>query len=140
MGGGSMSQFNSQLQTIHAIYTAFGKADVPAILTHVSGDAQFSFAGGSKDVPWHGPWRGHADIQRFFTALGEGVEFQTFEPLSFAEGSDAVAVRLHLVYKVRGSGRVVDEHQVHWWSLRDGKVVGLTHFEDTAQVIAAARG
>ena len=135
-----MSQSNPHLQTIQAIYTAFGKGDVPAILAHVAADAEFSFAGGSADVPWHGPWRGHDGIQRFFASIGEGVEFKTFEPLGFAAGTDTVAVRLHLVYQVRRSGRVVDEHQVHWWTLRDGKIKTLTHFEDTAQVVAAARG
>jgi ketosteroid isomerase-like protein len=133
-----MSQ-NPQLQTIQAIYTAFGKGDVPAILAHVTPDAEFSFAGGSPDVPWHGPWRGADGITRFFAEVGQGVEFQTFEPLGFATGEGTVAVRLHLVYRLRRSGRTVDEHQVHWWTLRDGKVASLTHFEDTAQVIAAAK-
>lgn len=133
-----MSQSNSQVQTIQAIYAAFGKGDVPTILAHLSADAEFSFAGGSRDVPWHGPWRCQEGVQRFFSAIAEGVEFKTFEPMSFAAGSDAVAVRLHLVYQVRRTGRLVDEQQVHWWTLRDGKVTSLTHFEDTAQVIAAA--
>ena len=135
-----MSQSSSDIQTIQAIYSAFGKGDVPAILASLAPDAEFSFAGGSPNVPWHGPWRGPEGIQRFFTAMGEGVEFKTFEPLDFAAGTDTVAVRLHLVYEVRRSKRVVDEHQVHWWVLRNGKVIALTHFEDTAQVVAAARG
>jgi ketosteroid isomerase-like protein len=135
-----MSQSNTQVQTIQAIYAAFGKGDVPAILACLTSDAEFSFAGGSPRVPWHGPWRGHASIQQFFTSIGEGVEFQTFEPVGFAAGPDTVAVRLHLTYRVRHSSRVVDEHQVHWWTFKDGKVSTLTHFEDTAQVIAAAVG
>jgi len=134
-----MSNQDPNLQTIQSIYAAFGKGDVPAILSMLSPDAEFAFAGGSAEVPWHGPWRGPAGITRFFSAIGESVEFKTFEPLGFAAGADTVAVRLHLVYKVRGSSRVVDEHQVHWWTFRDGKVTTLTHFEDTAQVIAAMR-
>jgi ketosteroid isomerase-like protein len=132
-----MTHLDRNVQTIQALYAAFGKGDVPSILTMVTEDAEFSFAGASPAVPWHGPWRGPAGIGRFFATITEGVEFRAFEPLAFTTGSDAVAVRLHLAYQVRGSGRVVDEHQVHWWTLRDGKIRGLVHFEDTAQVIAA---
>lgn len=135
-----MSHSDQLIRTIQTIYAAFGKGDVPAILENVTGDAEFSFAGGVGEVPWHGPWRGPDGIRRFFGAISEGVEFQAFEPLSFAAGPDVVAVRLQLAYRVRRSQRTVDEHQVHWWTFRDGKVASLTHFEDTAQVIAATKG
>lgn len=135
-----MSQSNSQVQVIQRIYAAFGKGDVPAIVEQLAPEAEFSFAGASPDVPWHGPWSGREGVQRFFSTIAEGVEFKTFEPLSFAAGTDAVAVRLHLVYQVRRTGRVVDEQQVHWWTLREGKIASLTHFEDTAQVVAAVGG
>jgi uncharacterized protein len=134
-----MTHLERNVQTIQAIYAAFGKGDVPSILGMVTDDAEFSFAGASLAVPWHGPWRAAAGITRFFGAVAEGVEFRTFEPLSFAAGSDTVAVRLRLTYQVRRTGRMVDEHQVHWWTLRDGKVCGLVHFEDTAQVVAAVQ-
>jgi ketosteroid isomerase-like protein len=132
-----MTHPDRNVQTIQALYAAFGKGDVPSILTLITEDGEFSFAGASPAVPWHGPWRGSAGISRFFTAIAEGVEFRAFEPLAFTSGGDSVAVRLRLAYRVRGSGRLVDEHQVHWWTLRDGKVCSLVHFEDTAQVIAA---
>jgi len=31
----------------------------------------------------------------------------------------------------------VREEQLQWWTVRDGRIAGLRHFEDTAQVIAA---
>lgn len=134
-----MSQLNPQVQMIQNVYAAFGKGDIPAILAHLSADAEFSFAGGSRDVPWHGPWRGREGVRQFFSAIAEGVEFKAFEPISFAAGADAIAVRLRLVYQVRRTSRVVEEEQVHWWTLRGGDITSLTHFEDTAQVLAAVR-
>jgi ketosteroid isomerase-like protein len=88
-------------------------------------------------VPWHGPWRGAEQIGRFFATISENVDFEAFEPLAFAAGPDVVAVRLHLRYRIRKTGRFVDEHQVHWWTLRGDQVNALTHFEDTAQVLAS---
>jgi ketosteroid isomerase-like protein len=132
-----MSEENPPIQTIRAIYQAFGQGNVPAILERCDADAEFSFEGGAGQVAWHGPWRGHAGIGRFFAAIGESVEFTAFEPLEFAASSSAVAVLVHLRYRVRKTGKVVDQRQVHWWSLRAGKVTGLRHHEDTAQVLAA---
>ena len=127
------------ITTIQEVYAAFARGDVPAILSRSTGDVEFTFAGASPTVPWHGPWRGHDGLVGFFTRIAERVTFDEFAPLAFTAGGDAVAVRLRLRYRVNATGRAVDEEQVHWWTLRDGRVSGLTHFEDTAQVIAAAR-
>jgi ketosteroid isomerase-like protein len=89
------------------------------------------------DVPWHGPWQGHAGLDRFFSLLGEAVEFRAFEPRRFLSSDSDVAALVHVAYKVRATGKVVDELQVHWWTLSGGKVTALRHHEDTAQVVAA---
>jgi uncharacterized protein len=129
---------NANVQTIQTIYGAFARGDVPAILALCTPEAEFAFEGGTPAVPWHGPWRGHAAIGRFFGVLAETVDFQAFEPRDFAASASAVAVLVRLRYQVRSTGKVVDELQVHWWSMREGKVTALRHHEDTAQVIAAA--
>jgi uncharacterized protein len=134
-----MTNFYDNVQLVQQIYAAFGKGDVATIAQHLAPDATFSFEGGSGEVPWHGPWRGSEEVSRFFAAIAANVEFEAFEPLAFTAGPDNVAVRLHLRYRVRSTDRRVDEQQVHWWTLTDGKVHTLTHFEDTAQVLAAAR-
>jgi len=134
-----MTITNHNVETIQSLYAAFGRGDVAGLLSHVTGDAEFSFAGGSPDIPWHGPWRGHAQIQHFFSVIGEQIAFEAMEPLQFTSSQDAVAVRLHVSYTVRRTGKRVDEQQIHWWDMRDGKVRGQIHFEDTAQVMAAAR-
>ena len=40
-------------------------------------------------------------------------------------------------YVVKHTKKRVDQEQLHWWTVRDGKIDRLRHFEDTAQVIAA---
>jgi len=127
----------TNVRTIQTIYEAFGRGDVPSIVERCSGDVEVSFEGGSATVPWHGPWRGHGGLGQFFSTLAETVEFQAFEPRHFTSSASAVAVLVHLRYKVRTTGKIVDELQVHWWSLRASKVVALHHHEDTAQVLAA---
>jgi ketosteroid isomerase-like protein len=44
-------------------------------------------------------------------------------------------VRLRVAYRVKRTGRRVDEEQVQWWSFDDaGRIAGLRHYEDTASV------
>ena len=128
---------NRNVVLVRRIYEAFGGGDIPSILALCTPDVEFSFEGGRPEIPWHGPWRGQAAVARFFTHIGEAVQFQAFEPRHFAASPSEVAVLVHLRYLVRATDRIVDQLQVHWWSLRDGKVSALRHHEDTAQVLAA---
>ena len=132
-----MSDTDTNVQTIQTIYAAFGRGDVPAILERCSDDAVVGFEGASPLVPWHGPWRGRSEIARFFETIGREVDFQAFEPRHVLGGASEVAVLVHLRYVVRATKKIVDELQVHWWSLQAGRVKALCHHEDTAQVISA---
>jgi ketosteroid isomerase-like protein len=100
-------------------------------------DGTIDFSGRSPRVPWHLPVRGHAELPRFFAVFARSVEVLQFERLSTVASETSVVSRVHLRYRVRATGRIIDEHQVHWWTLDDGRVQAMTHFEDTAQVIDA---
>jgi ketosteroid isomerase-like protein len=125
--------------TVQAIYQAFGQGDVQEILARVTEDTRWGFNGGQKEVPWHGPFQGKSELPGFFQALASGVKMSRFEPKKFITQGDEVIVHLALEYTVTRTGKRVAEEQLHWWTLRDGKVARLTHFEDTAQVAAACR-
>ena len=133
-----MSQAN--VETVQKIYAAFGRGDVAGVLANVTDDTEWGFNGGQPQVvPWHGPFRGKAELPKFFGALMENVDISAFEPREFMASGDHVIVHLHVAYTVRKTKRKVDEEQLHWWTLRGGKVSRLNHFEDTAQVTAACK-
>jgi ketosteroid isomerase-like protein len=127
-------------RVVREIYEAFGRGDVAGVLVRMSEDARWEFAVAASDVPWHAPAHGAAEIQRSLGGFMESVALEAFEPRRFIAGGDDVVVAIHVAYTVRRTGRRVDEEQLAWWSLRDGRVTRLRHFEDTAQVIAAWRG
>lgn len=130
----------SPTETIQSIYAAFGTGDVPTILDLVSEDTRWGFAGARPDrVPYHAPVEGRAALPAFFASLAENVRFERFVPTTFVEGARDVAVKVEMAFTFVSSGRRVEQTQVHGWQLDDaGRVVGMTHFEDTAQTIAAA--
>jgi ketosteroid isomerase-like protein len=74
-------------------------------------------------------------LHAFFRALAEHVEFERFEPRAFLAGGRDVAVKVRVTYRVKRTGRRVDEEQVQWWSFDEsGRIAALRHYEDTASV------
>jgi ketosteroid isomerase-like protein len=127
------------VKTIQSIYEAFGKGDLKTILGVVTDDTHWGYNGARSEVPWHGPYRNKQELPRFFESLAGEMAISKFEPRKFFAQGDDVFVHVAIAYKVNKTGKLVDEEQLHWWSLRDGKVARMVHFEDTAQVLAANR-
>jgi ketosteroid isomerase-like protein len=135
----------SNLATVQAIYEAFGKGDVPAILEMLADDVEWeSWADNSAvkaGVPWMTPRHGKAEAAKFFETAGQ-MEIVDLQVLSFMEGGDQVAVEF--VFEARlpawGGGHYRDE-EIHLWTFdADGKVSRLRHYTDTAKHIAAFQG
>ena len=109
------------------------------ILANVARDTSWDFAVTASDVPWHAPVNGAEGVPRFLAALVENVAIEIFEPRRYIAADADVVVQVHFAFAVKKNGRRVEQDQLHWWTVRDGKVSKLRHFEDTAQVIAAWR-
>ena len=128
-----MSETNQK--TVEAVYAAFGRGDVDFIVQRVTEGTRWDFSAARSDVPWHGPFTSKADLPRFFQAMGEHVAFEAFEPRAFLASGRDVVVKLRVAYRVKRTGRFVDEEQVQWWSFDDaGRIASLRHYEDTAAV------
>jgi ketosteroid isomerase-like protein len=125
---------------VREIYEAFGRGDLAGIQARVSETARWDFAVAASDVPWHAPATGHDEIARFLTTFAEQVTVQAFEPRRFLPSGADVFVDVHVAYTIKKTGRRVEQDQLVWWTVTDGKVTRLRHFEDTAQVLAAWRG
>lgn len=132
----------SNVPAVQSLYAAFARGDLPGVLALVADDVDWGFNGGRPDlVPYHRPVRGKAELAGFFAALAEQVEFQDFTPGVVVDGGAHVVVEVHLRFALKATGRVVDQSQLHWWTFDpSGRVIRLVHYEDTAQVLAAAAG
>ena len=132
----------SNLQTMRAIYEAFGRGDVPAILEHISEDVDWEYAyrAAPNPVPWLQPRRGRAGAAAFFESLG-ALEFHRFEATAFLEGDGVVVVLVDLEATVRQTGRrIVETDEAHIWHFGpDGKVVRMRHGADTHQQVQASQ-
>ncbi len=133
----------SNTETVQGVYAAFGRGDLPAILECLADDVVWDNSGvASRECPWNGEFNGKANVPGFFAAVGENLDFEvgTFEPRTFVESGNTVAVVLRLESQLRTNGRRLENDSVHVWTFDDsGLISRYQHFNDTAQELAAWR-
>lgn len=134
---------NKALETVQAIYAAFGKGDIPAIVEMLDKDVAWEAwennSAQSAGVPWLRSGKGKAAAMAFFEVIGT-FKFEEFQVLGLMAGNNQVAAEVLVDVVLPGGKRVRDE-EVHLWNLNDaGRVVRFRHYLDTAKHIAAAAG
>jgi ketosteroid isomerase-like protein len=126
------------LETVQALYEAFGRGDVEAILERLTDDVDWSTDAAIISAPWYGPRHGKDGVRGFFEGIGQTGPVTDFTPVSFASNDDGdVLVFLRYAFKVTATGKDVAMNLHHYWKFRDGKVCFVRASEDTAQVAAA---
>ena len=120
----------SNVETVQAIYEAFGRGDVPAILDRLAEDVEWDRDAPGYGIPIYEPGTGREHAKRFFERLGE-LEINRFEPTNFLSGGNQVAVPINVEVKVKSTGKIVEALEIHLWTFGDdGKVSRFFHSID----------
>ena len=120
----------SHIDTVKAMYEAFGRGDVPAILEHLDDNVEWDTDIDGSGVPWLEPRRGKANIPAFFESLAP-LNFTTFDPHTIIGEGDKVIALVHLEVDTQGK-HYSFPHEGHYWIFKNGKVVKYEHITDTA--------
>jgi ketosteroid isomerase-like protein len=128
-------------QTIMAIYDAFGRGDIPTILSKMADDVEWDYNSSSIEVPWLKKRRGVEGVAEFLQSL-KGLEFHNFQPTEFFEGDGIVVAVLNVDFTVKATGRRITEEDItHVWRFSpDGKIVKYRHGVDSYEHALAAFG
>lgn len=120
------------IETVQAIYAAFGRGDIPAILGLLGENVEWEYGTLDAGVPWLKPRRGLAQVPEFFESLG-ALDFQKFQPKTLLESGNVVVALVDLVVVIKANGRsIVEEDEVHIWRFDDqGRVIRFCHRLDT---------
>ncbi|HEV8239585.1 MAG TPA: nuclear transport factor 2 family protein [Thermoanaerobaculia bacterium] len=130
----------SNSQTIRDLYDAFQRGDLPAILAVVTDDVDWNNQRvASRECPWNGDFSGKAKLPGFFQAVGDNLDIRVFDPHTFIENGERVAVLLRIESVLRRNGKPLSNDAVHVWDLSDGKVSRYRHYNDTAAELEAWR-
>jgi len=117
--------------TVQAVYEAFGRGDIAAILSKLDENVAWEQDGQSWGIPWYEPRQGVAEMPSFFSALMSGLAIHKMEPKNILSGGNQVAVVMDLEAEVIGSGQRLQELEIHLWTFGgDGKVTRFAHVLD----------
>ena len=86
-----------------------------------------------------GTFKGKEAVLAWFGGLASTLEFTTFEPREFIAQDDTVVSLVYAEATARNTGRTFVNHEAHVWTFRDGKLVRLRIYLDTAKTAAAHR-
>jgi len=126
------------IETVKALYDAFGRGHVEAILERLTDDVDWSTDAAIKSAPWYGARHGKDAVRGFFDGIGRTGPVTQFTPVSFASNEDGdVFAFLQYAFTVTATGKGVAMNLHHYWRFRDGKICFVRASEDTAQVAAA---
>jgi ketosteroid isomerase-like protein len=126
------------VQVVQAMYAAFKRGDVPAVLDRLAEDIEWRIAGPS-ELPYAGLHRGRDEVAKFFETFGQASEFEVFEPQEYFSRGDKVVVLGHERQRVKATGRVVETEWAMVFTLSGGKIARFHNFVDTHAVAAAHR-
>jgi uncharacterized protein len=134
---------SQHLATVQAIYEAFGRGDVAAILNQLADDVEWEVwqtnSAQQSWVPWMQARRGREAVAEFFAVVAR-FQFRKFDILNMAGSGDRVVVELEVDFEVPEGGAVRDE-EIHLWVFDNGgKVRRFRHYLDTAKHISGAQG
>jgi uncharacterized protein len=90
----------SNVESVQAIYAAFGRGDVAAILDQLADDVEWDQDAPGYGIPIYEPGAGREHAKRFFEASVQDLEFLRFEPTNFLSGGNQVAVPINVAVKV----------------------------------------
>lgn len=126
---------HSNLEVTRRIFTAFGAADVPAILDLLDDDILIEFYG-PPVIPYAGTYRGKQAAGRFFETVLSSVRINQFDPEEMLATADKVIVTGHLNLNALTTGREIDSDFAHVITLRDNRWL---HFRDFMNTFVAAQ-
>jgi ketosteroid isomerase-like protein len=131
----------SHADTIRAVYEAFGRGDVNAIIERLAPDVQWDCDRTPNDVPWLQPLRGRHEVPKFFAALTEHLDLRRFEPRVVLESGDTVLAMFDIEAIVRSTGKRLDEGQAaHIWHFdRSGRISSYKNAVDSFGASKALR-
>jgi ketosteroid isomerase-like protein len=119
------------VRTVAAIYEAFGRGDVPAILERMADDVDWEPGIRDTAVPYYQPGRGREHAATFLQQLAANLELTHFEPLAICDGGDIVAVPIRYSGRIIGGGDIPMDMECHVWRFdADGRVASFNHVVD----------
>ena len=128
------------LEIVKQFCAAFQRGDTQSALNTLSDDVDFRHPMSTAIWPWAGKRHGRTQLAESFAGLAEVAETEQFEPREFIAQGNKVVVLAFERFRIKATGRVVENDYVIVFTLSEDKIGQFCVDEDTAPIIAAIRG
>lgn len=118
---GTPGRVEREVETVRAIYAAFARRDVEAMIEHVADDCELEVPGTAEAVGRTTPYVGPDGVREYFADAAQAWTELTLYADDIRAASGGVAVFGH-VEGERG-GEIVRRRVLWLWQLRDDKAV-----------------
>ncbi|MGH2750080.1 MAG: nuclear transport factor 2 family protein [Actinomycetota bacterium] len=115
---------------VRAVYEAFGRGDVQAVLGALADELEWYEAEG---MPYGGLYRDREAVaEKVFGPLIEDIPDFEVSPEEFIASGDTVVALVRYTGSGKATGKRLDLPVAHVWDIRNGKIARFRHFADTA--------
>ncbi|MER9895355.1 nuclear transport factor 2 family protein [Mesorhizobium sp. M0119] len=117
---------------VKKLYDAYAKRDIEGALVDCADDVVFRWIADPVQSRYAGVARGKQEFLARLVALDSDFEYRRFMPVEIIDGGDKVAaqVEIHLTSRTTGDEFVL--RTADFWTVRDGKIIELVEYYDTA--------
>ena len=122
------------------MYKSQAVGDHQGFLDCCAEDITITVPGNQALLPWRVQVKGRANVPEFFAFMNKFITIDKVEMKDFVADGDKVVIFLHEHLTVVGNKFSFELDEVHVHTHKDGKIVDISMFEDTATVVAAVRG
>jgi uncharacterized protein len=126
----------SSTDVISDLYAAFGRGDVPALLTALDDDIEWH---APEALPHGGSFRGREDVGRFFEGIGEQWESLEVNLDGLVGDETRVVALVRADGQLRATGEQTGYTAAHVWTLRDGSPVRFDEYVNAPVSLPAAQ-
>jgi hypothetical protein len=127
-------QQNTEL--IKSMYEAFGRGDIPSILSKLTSDTIWTTEG-PEVIPYTGTRHGEEGVLSFFQSLGSTLDNMKLTTDRYIAQGDTVATFGRFAGTVKATGKSFDAPVGHYFEVHDGKVAVFIDIVETASIAAA---
>lgn len=123
-------------EIVQQIYAAFGRGDLPTLLSLLADDVQWTL-NGKGSIPYGGRHAGKKAVERWFGLLGQTVTFTQFEiDRTVANGSTVFCFGRE-AGTVKATGKSYGTPLLHVWEFTNGRVASFSDYFDSEAISTA---
>lgn len=121
-------------QFLEDMYAAYDRGEADTVRNALDEDLVFTWPTESALTRFSGSVRGRAKFEERIGTVHAEFEYLSFKPVEILVEGDRAAVRIHMKLKRHDNGRKLETHAAHFITVKNGKVVELIEYFDTALI------